>query len=170
MKKDYPEFLKLHSHEIIDTNLFDLVIEKALHSDRKRSNHNFHELPEVYQRFLNVLTKGTYVQPHRHKNPAKPETFIALKGKLGFLIFDDSGAIINKYLISSEGPIYGIDLKPGDWHSIVTLSDVCVCFEGKSGPYNPSDDKEFASFAPKEGDLDCGQFLENWESLFEESY
>lgn len=74
-------------------------------SPRKRSNHNFHELTEVYQRFLNVLTKGTYVQPHKHENPPKPETFIALKGKLGFLIFDEIGNITGKYLLSDNRPI-----------------------------------------------------------------
>jgi cupin fold WbuC family metalloprotein len=151
---------------LIDQNLFDSVSEKALLSERKRSNHNFHELSEVYQRFLNVLTRGTYVQPHRHKQPAKPESFISLQGELGFLLFDDDGSIIEKFLISSKGPIYGIDLKPGVWHSLVCLSDVCVCFEGKSGPYNPTTDKEFANFSYPEGSKDANLEIKKWEKLF----
>jgi cupin fold WbuC family metalloprotein len=158
--------LSQHSFKLINQALFDSVSEKALHSERKRSNFNFHELSEVYQRFLNVLTKGTYVQPHRHKQPAKPESFIALQGELGFLLFDDDGKIIEKFLISSPGPIYGIDLQPGVWHSLVCLSDVCVCFEGKSGPYNPTTDKEFANFSYPEGSKEAILEIEKWKKLF----
>lgn len=152
--------------KLIDESLFRITQDAALTSPRKRSNHNFHELSEVYQRFLNVLTRGTYVQPHRHKQDPKPETFIALKGELGFLLFDDSGNITESFRISSEGPNYGIDLQPGVWHSLVCLTDVCVCFEGKSGPYNPNTDKEFASFAPAEGDSMVPTTLGKWEELF----
>jgi len=154
------------SFTIIDQALFESVSQKALASERKRSNHNFHELSEVYQRFLNVLTKGTYVQPHRHKQPAKPESFIALQGELGFLLFDEDGNITDKFLISSSGPIYGIDLKPGIWHSLVCLSKICVCFEGKSGPYNPKTDKEFANFSYPEGSDGATLELKKWEKLF----
>lgn len=152
--------------QLITETLFESVSDKAKRSPRKRSNHNFHELSEVYQRFLNVLTKGTYIQPHKHQNPPKPETFIVLKGKLGFLIFDESGNIREKHLLSSEGPTFGIDIQPGVWHTIVTLTDVCVCFEGKSGPYDPTEDKFFASWAPTEADDSRLKVLENWEKLF----
>ncbi len=152
--------------QLITEELFSSVSEKAKLSPRKRANHNFHELAEVYQRFLNVLTKGTYVQPHKHENPPKPETFIALKGSLGFLIFDENGNITGKYLLSEKGPIYGIDVQPGVWHGLVTLSDVCVCFEGKSGPYDPKEDKFFASWAPTEADDARFATMEKWEKLF----
>jgi cupin fold WbuC family metalloprotein len=160
-----PSISKPH-YQLIDESLFRSTQEQALHSPRKRSNHNFHELSEVYQRFLNVLTKGTYVQPHRHKQVPKPETFIALKGELGFLLFDEAGNITDQFRISSQGPNFGIDLQPGVWHSLVCLTDVCVCFEGKSGPYNPNTDKEFASFAPPEGDPKVEEMLRKWEGLF----
>jgi len=152
--------------QLITDELFDKVANQATISPRKRSNHNFHELSEVYQRFLNVLTKGTYVQPHKHQNPPKPETFIALKGELGFLIFDDFGTITDKYLLSDKGPIHGIDIQPGVWHGLVTLSDVCVCFEGKAGPYDPKEDKFFAAWAPTEADDERFAMIKQWEKLF----
>lgn len=155
-----------NAFKLIDDELFQLTIDKARNSPRKRSNCNFHELSEVYQRFLNVLTKGTYVQPHRHKSVPKPETFIALQGELGFLLFNEDGGIEKTIKLSSNGPIYGIDIQPGVWHSIVTLTDICVCFEGKSGPYNPDTDKEFANFAPPEGDPSVPEVLKNWEGYF----
>ena len=152
--------------QLISDELFFSVIEKAQASPRKRANYNFHELTEVYQRFLNVLTRGTYVQPHKHENPPKPETFIVLKGKLGFLIYDTNGNVTGKHVLSENGDIRGIDVQPGVWHSVVTLSDICVCFEGKSGPYNLEEDKYFATWAPSEADDARFGYLAQMEKLF----
>lgn len=152
--------------QLIDDALFQETQSRARNSLRKRANHNFHDLNEVYQRFLNVLCRGTYVQPHRHRNVPKPETFIALQGELGFLLFDDSGEITDHFLLSSSGPRYGIDIQPGVWHSIVCITETCICFEGKSGPYNPDTDKEFADFAPAEGEPGVLETLQKWEALF----
>jgi cupin fold WbuC family metalloprotein len=152
--------------QLITEDLFTIMVSQANINPRKRTNYNFHELSEVYQRFLNVLTKGTYIQPHKHENPPKPETFIVLKGKLGFLIFDELGNITGKHLLTDKGMIRGIDIQPGVWHSIVTLSDICICFEGKSGPYDPAEDKSFAAWAPNEGDDARFVYLEKMEKLF----
>jgi cupin fold WbuC family metalloprotein len=152
--------------ELISENLFSEVIDKAKKSPRLRANHNFHEYEEVYQRFLNVLTKNTYVQPHKHKSPPKPETFIVLKGELGFFLFNDDGSIKEKYLLSEKGPIYGIDIPPNMWHSIVCISEICICFEGKSGPYDPNEDKIFANFAPTESDENRFEYIKKLEGLF----
>jgi cupin fold WbuC family metalloprotein len=152
--------------QIIDSSLFKEVLEKSKNSPRKRANHNFHELTEVYQRFLNVLQKDTYVQPHRHLTPPKPETFIVLKGRLGFLIFDDKGNIQEKYILEENSECIGIDIQPGVWHSIVCLSDTCICFEGKSGPYDPSEDKIFADWAPSEAEESKMVYLKKLEKEF----
>ncbi|PJZ71011.1 cupin [Leptospira perolatii] len=146
--------------QLISEELFSELAKRADSSPRLRTNHNFHELSEVYQRFLNVLTKNTYVQAHRHKNPPKPETFIVLQGTLGFILFDEDGKVTETHLLSSSGPTFGIDLKPGIYHTIVCISDTCICFEGKSGPYDPNTDKEFAKWAPAESDLSKDKYLE----------
>ena len=152
--------------QLIDLSLFKEVLEKSKNSPRKRANHNFHELTEVYQRFLNVLQKDTYVQPHKHLTPPKPETFIVLKGRLGFLIFDDSGNIKEKHVLEENSDCIGIDIQPGVWHSIVCLSEHCICFEGKSGPYDPKEDKIFAEWAPSESDERKVFYLKNLEKEF----
>lgn len=152
--------------QTIDSTLMNEIATRADGSPRKRSNHNFHELSEVYQRFLNVLTHGTYIQPHRHSRPPKPETFIALQGELGFLLFDEAGRVTETFRISSQGPIYGIDIQPGVWHSVISLTPICVCFEGKSGPYDPHADKEFSPAYPTEGSPDTERVLQEWELLF----
>ncbi|MBM9499262.1 WbuC family cupin fold metalloprotein [Leptospira sp. 201903071] len=152
--------------QLITDSLFQEVLEKAGASLRGRANHNFHELSEVYQRFLNVLTKSTYVQAHRHKSPPKSETFLVLKGSLGFILFNDDGSVMETHLLSADGPTYGIDVAPGVYHSLVCLSDNAICFEGKSGPYNPNTDKDFASWAPAENESETEKYLEKLRSLF----
>lgn len=149
--------------KIINSQLISDTIKKAKQSDRKRTNYNFHEFHETYQRFLNVLCKGTYVRPHKHSHPPKAETFLVLQGKLAFLIFNETGELIEKHILSSEGPNFGIDIQPHIWHSLVCLSEVAVCFEGKHGPYDPSTDKEFAKWAPEENTVEAIAQIKNWE-------
>ncbi|MDV6234091.1 WbuC family cupin fold metalloprotein [Leptospira ellisii] len=158
-------FSKPHKQLITDS-LFEEVLHKAKTSPRGRSNHNFHELSEVYQRFLNVLTENTYVQAHRHKSPPKPETFLVLKGALGFVLFDEQGNVSETHRLDAEGPVYGIDVAPGIYHTLVCLTENAICFEGKSGPYDPTTDKDFAEWAPTESDSRRIQYLESLRKLF----
>jgi cupin fold WbuC family metalloprotein len=146
---------------LISNSLIKGVIQKAKDSDRLRMNYNFHQLEETYQRFLNVLCRGTYVRPHRHLDPPKAETFLILKGKLIFIIFNDDGTIQNHFLLNSDGENYGIDIQPGVWHSVICLSDIVVCFEGKHGPYNPANDKDFAIWAPDEKSPEKQIYMQN---------
>lgn len=152
--------------QLIDHSLFEKVISEAKSSLRKRKNHNFHALSEVYQRFLNVLTSETFVSVHRHLSDPKPETFVILKGIVGFIIYNEDGSIKEKYKLSADGPIVGIDIQPGIWHNLVCLSDIAVCFEGKSGPYVESIDKEFHGAYCLEGDDKSSLQLKQWKSIF----
>lgn len=151
-------------YQLINTELIQETIQKAQKSQRKRMNYNFHELHETYQRFLNVLCKGTYVRPHRHKEPPKAETFLVLEGEIAFFIFDDVGNIQSSIRLGYNHNNKGIDIQPGVWHSIVCVSEYAVCFEGKHGPYDPNTDKEFASWAPKENTLDAMEYLKTLEA------
>ncbi|MBM9548182.1 WbuC family cupin fold metalloprotein [Leptospira sp. 201903074] len=152
--------------QIIDSVLIESLVKKAKTTVRKRTNHNFHEPTEVYQRFLNVLSKDTYIPPHRHLSDPKPETFVVLDGEIGFLIFEETGKIKETHKLSAFGPKRGIDLQPGVWHSLVCLSENAVCFEGKSGPYDPKIDKEFHPNYPLEGNPKVPETIKAFESLF----
>jgi hypothetical protein len=47
------------------------------------------------------------------------------------------------------------------WHSIIVLESNSVLFEVKDGPYEALTDKNFAQWAPPEGDAHCDKFNEN---------
>ena len=138
--------------QLLDQALIDRTLERAKSSPRLRTNHNFHAGPEQNpHRFLNALARGTYCAPHRHLNPPKSESFLALRGEVAFFLFDDSGEVREAHVLGREG-LLGIEVEAGEWHTVATLTDTSVCYEVKPGPWDPSNDKDFAPWAPREGD------------------
>jgi cupin fold WbuC family metalloprotein len=145
--------------KLISGALFDAVAALASASPRLRMNHNFHSGPEDNpHRFLNVLLRETYIRPHRHSAPPKSESFLVLEGMAEVILFDDRGAVAARYTLGAESPegrLWGVDISPGVWHTILPRTARVVCFEVKPGPWVPSSDKEFAAWAPAENDPDA---------------
>jgi cupin fold WbuC family metalloprotein len=147
--------------KIISPDLLNGLTQKAKQSPRRRLNHNFHDdLADPINRMLNALEPGTYIQPHKHENPDKREIFIVLRGSLVVAFFDDSGKVIEFVLLDPKNGNYGVEVPVGTWHSLFTLEPGTVIYEVKDGPYSPLDDKNFAPWAPREGDSGCAEFLE----------
>lgn len=147
---------------LITTGLFESTLEQARRSPRRRMNFNFHGSPEDNaHRFLNAMLRGTYITPHRHITPPKAESFLVLAGRIAFFLFDDSGAVTGRYVLGQGSAALGADIPPGAWHTLAVLSEHAVCFEVKAGPYAPATDKQFAPWAPREGDPGCAAYLEN---------
>jgi len=142
--------------QLISDALFDTVAAAAAESPRFRMNHNFHAgAADNPHRFLNVLLKGTYIQPHRHTDPPKSESFLVLEGMADVILFDDTGTVTARYRLgadSPEGRLWGVDISPGVWHTILPRTAQVICYEVKPGPWIPATDKEFADWAPAEGD------------------
>ena len=87
--------MKKITKEIVD----QLALEAAM-TPRKRKNLNYHtDYADTLQRMLNAMQPGTYIQPHRHKDPDKREAFILLSGKIVVVEFDDQGAIVDHILL-----------------------------------------------------------------------
>jgi len=148
---------KIVSHELLDE-----VIQKAKNSPRSRINHNFHDdLADPINRMLNAFEPGTYIQPHKHENPDKREVFILLRGSLVVVFFDNSGTPIDFVLLDRDRGNYAVEIPVGAWHSVFALVSGTVVYEVKDGPYLPMNDKNFASWAPKEGELGCDKYLKN---------
>jgi cupin fold WbuC family metalloprotein len=146
------------SIQLLDSVMFADLIERARCSPRLRINHNFHSgMEDNPHRFLNVMLRGTYIAPHRHLDPPKSESFLVLDGELVFFTFDDAGEIASRHVLG--GAVHGIDIAPGVWHTLAVLSPHAVCYEVKPGPYLAASDKDFAPWAPREGDPDVPAFL-----------
>ena len=103
----------------LDQTLFAELAEKAAASPRGRHHHNFHEMEEPCHRLAVGLQPSTYVPPHRHLSADKAETLLVLQGRLGVLVFGDSGEVIAKRVMQAGGECSGIDLPPGVFHGLV---------------------------------------------------
>ena len=151
---------------VINEDLVQDVIAKAAVSPRKRINYNFHpKLDDPLQRMLNCLEPGTYIQPHKHENPDKCEAFILLKGKVLVIEFDDEGNITEHAILKAGTETYGAEIAPRIYHTIIPLESGSVVYEIKNGPYSPLDDKNFATWAPKEGKEGCQIYLDKLVNL-----
>lgn len=105
------------------------------------------------------MEPGTYVRPHRHTNPDKREAFLVLRGKILVVTFTDEGRIRDRCLLDPAKGNFGVEVAPEEWHMLISLEEGSVIYEIKDGPYNAIDDKNFASWAPAEGDSDCAEFV-----------
>jgi cupin fold WbuC family metalloprotein len=145
--------------QLIDEALLDATVARAVTSPRGRINHNFHpDMASNPHRFLNAWTRGSYAAPHRHLAVPKPESFVVLRGELALFIFDDQGNVTERHVLGRNG-VVGLDLAPGLWHTVAALSETAICFEVKAGPYDAATDKEFAPWAPLEGDPKAAEYL-----------
>ena len=150
----------------IDEKLLFEVIQEARKRERKRANYNFHPTyDDPINRMLNAFEPGTYVQPHKHENPDKREVFLLMKGKLAMVFFDDAGKITEQVILSHATGNYGVEIPPKVWHTAISLESGTIVYEIKDGPYVQTDDKNFASWAPREGEVGCTDYL---QKLFDE--
>jgi cupin fold WbuC family metalloprotein len=160
---------KVKPIRLIDQDLLDEVSREAAANPRLRKNRNFHPSDEfVSHRLLNAVEPGSYVMPHRHLDADKDETIVVLRGRFGVLLFDDAGKVLRKILLEAGGPVQGVDLPHGTWHTLVALETGSVFFEAKAGPYAPPCDVERAPWAPAEAETEAAaRCLTTWTALFE---
>lgn len=153
---------------IIGAALLDQIWRQARESQRKRKNFNFHlRETDPASRLLNAVEPESYVRPHRHMDPTKDETIIAVRGSFGVVFFDERGAVTSSLIIRAGGETMGVNIPHGIYHTLVALDSASVFFEAKAGPYLPVSMSELASWAPAEGDPGAHAYLEKLRGMFD---
>lgn len=150
----------------LTTSLLEDLAEQSRHNPRLRQNYNFHDLSETVQRLLNVLQPGTYIRPHRHLRPPHIngfEFFLVLQGSLGVLLLDEQGQVCHREQLHAQGPVQGLELAAGTYHTLVALAANTVILELKEGPYDPETDKDFLPLFPEEGTSAALAQVADWE-------
>jgi cupin fold WbuC family metalloprotein len=146
--------------KLIDRELVTALHGKAATAPRLRTHHNLHPgHDDPIQRMCMAMEPGTYVRPHRH--PDKWELLLIVSGDMRVLYFDGAGKVVNVTRLTAGGPSYGIETPTGTWHGIVTLAPATLVFECKAGPYAPTQERDFAAWAPPEGHAKTAEF-ERW--------
>lgn len=151
----------------VDEPLLDDLVRQAALSPRLRQHLNLHSsFADPCQRLLNALWQNSYIAPHRHIADPKEETLIALRGELGFIAFDDCGTIIGHRRMSAGGCNTAVVVVPGEWHTVIALSENAILLEVKAGPFDPSVAKEPAPWAATEGGREAPIYLEGLRAAF----
>ena len=146
---------------IITPSDFASLSRAAASNLRRRQNLNLHDdYDDPCQRLFNAVEPGSYIRPHRHADPPRPECFLAVRGRFMLLLFDDEGQVTSRQAVAPAGPVVAAEVPAGTWHSLVALEPGSVFFEVKPGPYLPLTDKDFAPWAPAEGSGDALRYLE----------
>jgi cupin fold WbuC family metalloprotein len=146
---------------VIDNSLLTALSDAARSNPRLRQNHNIHtQLDDPVQRLYNAMEPNTYVRPHRHPGGDRWEFFQIVSGRAAVLTFEPDGKILEKIILSAAGPNVAIEIPGNSWHTIVSLQPGTVLFEIKKGPYQPATDKDFATWAPSEGESAAENFVQ----------
>jgi len=154
--------------EFVNRQKLDELSSLAKASARRRKNYNFHlSDDDVCHRLLNAMEPDSYIQPHRHLDANKDETLIALRGKMGLIIFDDRGNIEDKAIIEPYGDVVMVNIPSGKYHTWLSLEERSVFFESKAGPYSPLAREGKAPWAPEEGDESTPEYLSSLKKMFE---
>ena len=148
--------------KIIDQKRLDRLSKEAAEAERRRKNLNLHDdCTDPCQRFFNAMEPGTYVRPHRHLDPPRPECFMAVRGRMALVVFTEDGQVDKVVPFGDGCETLAIDLPPGMWHSLVSLATGSIFFETKPGPYLSLSDKDLAPWSPAEGSAAAETYLEN---------
>lgn len=152
--------------KLIDLSLIEALVREAQQAPRGRKNWNLHpELADPVQRFLNAMEPGSYVRPHRHREPVpRWELFVVLTGRALVLRFDAEGRVLERVELAAQGDVRAVEIAAGDWHVVVAIEPATVLFEFKPGPYALGSDKDFAAWAPAEGAPGCAELLARYRS------
>jgi len=146
--------------KVIDQGVLNQLSLEATKSPRLRKNLNMHDdYADVCQRLFNAIEPGTYIRPHRHVDPPKAECFMAVRGRMALIVFDDQGVIEQIVPFGDGCDVKAIELPAEQWHSLLALQPGSIFFETKPGPYAPLSDKDFAPWSPPENSSDTDKYL-----------
>ena len=134
---------------LLNFELFDSVLPAAEASGRGRMHYDLRTAvgeptgswKDVSQRMLNVLTPGTVIPVHRHRDTS--ETVIVLRGAVEEVFFDSAGAVTERHVLRYGSDCPGIQVPRGVYHTCRCLEAGSVIFEAKDRPYDPDTTEDF---------------------------
>lgn len=145
------------SVRVFSEDLMSSLIADAQVNPRRRKHNNLHaDYQEACQRFFNAIEPDSYLRPHCHGPYQGAETLIAIRGLLAFMVFGSEGEVQAVHLLGAgnhaecQGVAVGVEVQPGQWHTVISLESGSILLEMKGGPFDPEAPKYFSPWAPEE--------------------
>ena len=121
---------------IINQSLLDELTAQAKASPRLRMNLDLrNSASDGSQRMLNAIEPGSPLPIHRHMKSS--ETVVCLRGHLREVFYDADGSVIDTIDLLPGGPVVGLCIPIGQWHTVEVLESGTVIMEVKDGAYEP---------------------------------
>ena len=146
----------------VDRRALEQARDLADASPRHRGLVRYHDHDERIQRMINVLRPESYVRPHRHASPAKTEIFVILAGRAHVVRVDDTGHPVEKVTLVAGLDVWGVEIAPGTWHTVVPGPEGAALYEIIEGPFEPRTHKEYLPSSPDEGTPEGRELLASW--------
>jgi len=126
----------------ITRTLLDKLTEQAKASPRLRMNYDLRNTEaDLSQRMLNAIEPGSEIPIHRHKDSS--ETAVCLRGRIVEEYYDELERICTEVIeLSTEGPVYALNIPAGQWHTVRALESGTVIVEMKNGAFEPLNDSD----------------------------
>lgn len=120
---------------IIGRQILDNLTAQAKVSPRLRMNLDLRNSPEDQsQRMLNAIEPGSPLPIHRHQKTS--ETVVVLRGRLVWEFYDGADRRCTESIeVSAGGPVCGLNIPAGQWHTVRALESGSVILEMKEGAY-----------------------------------
>jgi len=152
--------------KVFNREYLSKLTAQAQISPRKRQHRNIHaSYRDPCQRLFNAIEPNSYIRPHRHATDPRDELLIAVRGLMLLMTFDEQGATTNVVRFgerkNGEDFAAGVEVPSGTWHTVIALEPGCVLLEVKAGPFDPSQPKDLAPWAPDEGTSAANVYLSN---------
>ena len=118
----------------ITQELLDELSAQA--SPRLRMNYDLRNSPaDGSQRMLNAIEPGAPLPIHRHRGTS--ETVVCLRGRLVEEFYSPDGVCTEVMELRPDGPMVGLNIPAGQWHTVRALESGTVIMEVKDGRYEP---------------------------------
>lgn len=150
--------------EIYTSDYLMTLSDCAAANKRRRQHQNIHtDFEEPCQRLFNAIEPGSYIRPHRHATVPRDELLIAVRGLMALITFDDEGLLQRVVHFGSEkygrDVAIGVEINPETWHTVMALETGSILLEVKAGPFDHTQPKDLAEWAPAEGSLEAQIYI-----------
>ena len=135
----------------VSNKLVDELIQKALDHQKKKYRYCLHQKAEdTLHEMVIVTTREDMKYPDKHMETT--ESNIILRGKLLVVLFGESGAMQEAFILDPEDMFY-YRCKKDQYHMTIPLTDVAVYIEIKEGPFDEKSNT-FPAWAPDRNNED----------------
>jgi len=162
--KEISEEVLIAEDQIVKLDYSDIALlkEKAKHNRRKRIRICAHkDINDKLHEMIIVLSKDTYVRPHKHLN--KSESQYIIEGSVYVVIFDEIGKITEIIQMGdySSGNRFYYRISEPYYHTLYITSNFLVLHETTNGPFR-REDTVLAPWAPDENySASTKEFMKN---------